>query len=93
MRHIFFKPIKNYKGQSLIEYLIIVAVVAVGALSVMRVVGHSVNTKFATIAKALGANVEGTIETASITKSHYSKKSMRNFLGGRTEKETENEEK
>jgi len=74
--------IKSQSGQSLIEYLIIVAIVAVGSISVMRVVGHSVSSKFSQVSKALGANVQGNIETAQVRKAHYSKKSMRNFMSG-----------
>jgi len=74
--------IKNQKGQGLIEYLIIVAIVAVGALSIMRVVGQSVNVKFAHIAKSLGAKVEGQIGSAEVKQNHINKKSMRNFMQG-----------
>jgi pilus assembly protein Flp/PilA len=74
--------LKNQKGQGLVEYLIIVAIIAVSSIGIMRVVGHGINTKFAKIAKALGAKVDGDIEQAEVKKSHYSKKSMRNFMTG-----------
>ena len=76
------KHVKNQKGQGLVEYLIVVAIMAVGALSIIRVVGQSVNVKFATIAKSLGANVEGNIGQAEVKQNHFSKKSMRNFMSG-----------
>lgn len=76
------KAIKNQKGQGLVEYLIVVAIMAVGALSIIRVVGQSVNVKFASIAKSLGANVEGKIGQAEVKQSQFSKKSMRNFMSG-----------
>lgn len=78
------KQNRQQNGQGLVEYLIIVAIVAVGALSIMRVVGQSINVKFASIAKSLGANVEGKISSAEVKQNHLSKKSMRNFMSGTT---------
>jgi len=82
----------NQKGQGLIEYLIIVAIIAIGALSIMRVVGQSVNLKFATIAKSLGADVDGNIGRAKVQQSHINKKSMRNFMSGSTGKANNSDE-
>ena len=76
------KTLLNQKGQSLVEYLIIVALVAVGTLSVMRVVGQSVQVKFAKIAESLGAEVEGTIATAKVTQTNYKKKDLKDFMQG-----------
>jgi Flp pilus assembly pilin Flp len=72
--------IQNQKGQGLIEYLIIVAIVAVGTLSIMRIVGQSVNIKFARIAEALGARSEGRIGETSINETSWRKKDMTNFF-------------
>ena len=76
------KFIRNQKGQSLVEYLIIVALVAVGTLSVMRVVGQSVQVKFAKIAESLGAEVQGSISNAKVTETNYKKKDLRDFMQG-----------
>ena len=84
--------LKNQKGQSLIEYLLIVAIVAIGSLGIMRTVGHSVNVKFANVAKALGANVQGNIEAATVTESSYKKKDLRNFMSGSLNKESNPDE-
>ena len=69
-------------GQGLVEYLIIVALVAVGGISIMQIVGQSVNVKFAQIAKSLGAKSTGRIESAEITQSSINKKNFRNFMNG-----------
>lgn len=74
--------IKNQKGQGLVEYLIIVALVAVGTIGIMRVVGQSVSVKFAQVAKSLGADVDGKIEGAKVTETLYRKKDLRDFVGG-----------
>lgn len=76
------KPLKNQRGQGLIEYLIIVALIAVGTMAIMRTVGQSVNVKFAKIAEALGADVEGEIKTAKVTETQSSKKDMKDFMQG-----------
>ncbi len=48
------KILKNKKGQGLIEYLIIVAIVAIGSISVIKVVGANVSVRFANVANILG---------------------------------------
>lgn len=62
-------------GQGLIEYLIIVALVSVSAITIMGLVGGQLNVKFAQVAKSLGANGPSTtthdkIVTESSTNSH-----------------------
>jgi pilus assembly protein Flp/PilA len=75
------KIIKNKKGQGLIEYLIIVAIVAVGSMAVMRVVGSNLNRRFAAIAQALGGEATK-IEALSVTESLYKKRDMSDFFNG-----------
>ncbi len=83
----FLKPIQDQRGQSLVEYLIIVALVAVGTLSIMRVVGQSVSAQFAQIAKSLGADVQGDISRAAVTETNHKKRDMRDFMQGSKGKE------
>lgn len=72
----------NRRGQGLIEYLIIVALVAVGALGIMRVVGSNVSVQFANIAKALGSGDDQQLKAQQIDSQMYSKKDLSNFLKG-----------
>ncbi|MBX2994431.1 MAG: Flp family type IVb pilin [Bdellovibrionaceae bacterium] len=76
------RTVKNQRGQGLVEYLIIVALVAVATLSVMRVVGQSVQVKFAQVAKALGATVTDDIGEATVIKTNWKKKDMNDFMTG-----------
>lgn len=76
------KKIKNRRGQGLIEYLILVALIAVTSIVVVRVVGASVTTQFSKVAKALGAKVEGDLQAQSISSNMYKKKDLTNFLQG-----------
>jgi len=82
----------NQKGQSLVEYLIIVALVAVSTMSVMRVVGQSVQVKFAKIAEALGAETKGEIGHAEVTESQWKKRDLRDFMQGARTKDDQNQQ-
>lgn len=80
MRKIF----KSQKGQGLIEYIIIVALVAVSAMAVVRVVSKNVQVQFANIAKALGGGNDNQIQAENVDVSMYTKKDLSNFLKGAT---------
>lgn len=76
------KRLKNRRGQGMIEYLILVALIAVGSMAIVRVVGKNVSVQFANIAKALGSGSGGEIKAESLDQSMYSKRDMSNFLNG-----------
>lgn len=76
------KQIKNQKGQSLIEYLIIVAIVAVGTISIVRVVGKNISVQFANIAKSLGSGDDNQLKAEKLDSKMYGKKDFSNFLEG-----------
>ncbi len=73
------RPIQNQRGQTLIEYLIIVALVGVGSIALMRAVSKQVNAQFATVVKGLGGNVQGSITDAKISTKSYQNLDMTNF--------------
>ena len=67
----------------MIEYLIIVALVAVGTIGMMRVVRTTVNRNFAKVAKSLGAKADDNIEAVQISSTLISdNKDMTNFMSG-----------
>lgn len=72
----------NQKGQSLVEYLIIVCLVAVGTIGIMRTFSEAVQHKFAQMSKALGASYDGKLEAPKILDSSVAKKDLRNFMQG-----------
>ncbi len=72
--------LKNQKGQTLIEYLIIVALVGVGSIALMRAVSQNINTRFADVVVGLGGNVAGNRDAAEVSQNMYRKRSMRDFL-------------
>ncbi len=75
------KLIKNNKGQGLIEYLIIVAIVAVGSIAVMKTVGGNINVQFANVAQALTGQA-GKKSHHEVTDSLYKKRDFSNFFEG-----------
>lgn len=74
--------LKNQNGQTLIEYLIIVALVGVGSIALMRAVGQNINTRFATVVTALGGKVTGGKKADDVTASMYKNRDLRNFVSG-----------
>ncbi len=86
------QPIQNQRGQTLIEYLIIVALVGVGSIALMRAVSQNINTRFADVVHALGGTVEGTREAAKVTANAYRKRDLKDFVNGTvTDKSNKNE--
>ena len=74
--------IQNQKGQGLIEYLILVAIIAVATIGIVRVVGANVAVQFANVAKALGSGDDNQLKAENIDAGMYSKKDLSNFLKG-----------
>lgn len=86
------RNLKNQRGQGLIEYLILVALIAVGTLATVRILGQSVNVKFAKVAESLGADVQSDIGTAQVTTNSWKKKDMRDFMQGSTSRKSNGKE-
>jgi len=75
-------PLNNQKGQTLIEYLIIVALVGVGSIALMRTVSNQINAKFAHVVKSLGGTVNGTIKNGTLNANAMKSVDMKNFQKG-----------
>lgn len=73
--------IKNKKGQSLIEYLVLVCIIAVGSIAVVRVVGKNVSVQFANIARSLGGESRQ-LKSEKVDQKLYSKKDLSDFMEG-----------
>lgn len=72
----------NQKGQGLIEYLIIIALVAVAGISVMSVVGQNVRAQFAVVANSIQGKGAGKVKMDEVRDSHYQKRDMGDFFKG-----------
>jgi pilus assembly protein Flp/PilA len=74
---------KSQKGQGMVEYLIIVCIVAVGTIGVVRVVGQNISVQYANIAKALGSGKDDNqYKAGNIEDYMYKKKDLNDFLQG-----------
>lgn len=79
-------PVRNHRGQTLIEYLIIVALVGVGSIALMRTVSQGINVRFASVVKALGGSVSDS-PNIQVSKSMLKKKDLKNFANQVTNNE------
>jgi pilus assembly protein Flp/PilA len=86
------KNILNENGQGLIEYLVIVALVAVAGIAVMKVVGQNVRAQFANVADAIQGNT-GKAKLDEVRESHYKKRDMGDFFRGAANREQDDDKK
>lgn len=77
-----FKPLSNRRGQGLIEYLILTALLAVATMSIVRLLGHSVSAKFAQVTKVIQGRTEKEVKIESVEDSDFKKKDMSDFMNG-----------
>ena len=71
----------NSKGQSLVEYMIIVAIMAIGSMGIIRVLNHTTQAKFAKITQSLqGGKASVSIEYEKVKDRHFKKKDMATFF-------------
>ena len=73
--------IANSRGQGLVEYLIIVALMAVAAIGVMRVVSQNMRAQFATVANAIRGS-GGKVDGQAVTKTQFESHDMSDFMQG-----------
>lgn len=73
--------LKNQRGQGLIEYLILVAFMAVACIGVVRAINHTVNSKFQEIDYAL-RGTKRSVERDDIDKNLSQKRDLSNFMNG-----------
>jgi Flp pilus assembly pilin Flp len=88
---IFRFPIKIFrsqKGQGLIEYLIIVALMSVATIGIMRFLNQAVKAKFASSIYAIqGVKKQGRIE--SLSEDDYKKSDFSNFMNGASSRDSQ----
>ena len=72
---------KNQRGQSLIEYLILVALMGVATIGVVRLLNHTVNAQFADVIHSLQGKSKRT-KTEAVKEGHYKKRDLSDFMNG-----------
>ena len=72
--------IKNRKGQGLIEYLVLVALISVTTIGVIKVVGNNLSAQYENINRALGAKNSKALTVSNASNSALKQKDLSNFL-------------
>lgn len=72
------KPRKD-KGQGLIEYIILVAIIAVASIGIVRSLGQVTYTQFANITQAMQGKAGRKLDTGAINSNLYKKKDLSDF--------------
>ncbi len=77
------KKIYNKKGQGLVEYMVIVALMAVATMGMMRILSNTTTKKLASITQTIQGSRAGlSIEMEQIEESDIKKKDMSDFFHG-----------
>lgn len=74
--------LKNSKGQGMVEYMILVALIAAGTIGVIRVVGYNISAQYENINRALGAKTTNQLQIQNADQSVLNKKDLSDFLKG-----------
>lgn len=77
----------NSKGQGLVEYLILVALVAVASISVVKVLQNTVNVQFSNAIQSLQGKGTKKIQAEKVEERHYQKKDLSDFMKGSVNRE------
>lgn len=73
--------IKNQNGQSLIEYLILVAIMGIATMGTVRLLNHTITAKFTTAIHSLQGH-KREVKVEAPTHTLYKKKDMSTFMHG-----------
>jgi len=80
-RPLRIRPFPSTRGQGLVEYLILVALISVATIAVVRVVGQALNSKLASVAYALqGQRRKPAVD--QITEAQLKKRDLGDFMNG-----------
>ncbi len=79
----------NKRGQSLVEYMVIVALMAISTMGIMRILSQTTSGKLARITQSLqGGKADLSVEFERIDKNDIKKKDMADFFqGSRSQKD------
>lgn len=74
--------IRNRKGQGLIEYLILVALMAVATIGAVTLLNHSVRGKFVQVIDSIQGRPSSRVRFEAPEESDYKKRDMSSFMRG-----------
>lgn len=70
------------KGQSISEYLILTALIAVASIGVIQVLSANIRSRIANIARAIGGENGNVLKAQDVKREHYEIKDLGNFSNG-----------
>ena len=76
---------RNQKGQGLIEYLILIALMGVATIGVIRVLNQTIKARFASAVYALQGKPKK-VKTESLNQRDYQKSDLSDFMNGAASK-------
>ena len=79
------KKSKKQRGQGLIEYLILVALMGVATIGVIRVLNQTIKSRFASAIYALQGRPKK-VKTDSLNEQDYKKSDLSDFMNGAASK-------
>lgn len=66
----------------MVEYMILVALIAAGTIGIVRVVGYNIGAQYENINRALGAKTSNQLEIKNAEQGQLNKKDLSDFLKG-----------
>ncbi len=79
--------LKNENGQGLVEYLILVALIGIAAISTVRLVSQNIQARFSNVAYGLqGGSQKKKAQFDRVEERHYKSRDMSNFSDGTNSK-------
>ena len=74
--------IRNSRAQGMVEYLILVALIAAGTIGIVRVVGYNIGVQYENLNRAMGAKTSNQLQVQNAEQGLLNKKDLSNFLQG-----------
>ncbi len=84
-----FRHLKNQKGQGLLEYIILIALVGVASMGMIRILQHSIKANFANVIFALQDDNKRKVSAEKITDDDLRKADFGDFMNGASSKNNE----
>lgn len=81
-----FRRLKNQKGQGLLEYIILIALVGVASMGMIRILQHSIKANFANVIYALQDDDRRKASAEKITDADLKKADFGDFMNGASSK-------
>lgn len=80
------KIVKNQRGQGLLEYIVLIALVGVASMGMIRILQHSLKANFANVIFALQDDSRRKVSAEKITEDDLRKSDFGDFMNGAASK-------